>query len=84
MKERRDSAWKKAASAWLDAAMLMDEAKAKIRALAGEDSCYGAGVKHLWNIKAGNVEYKQIPELKGVDLDQYRRPGHFESRISAI
>lgn len=84
MKERKDARWKKAANAWLDAKMLMDEAKAAIRSLAGEESCYGAGVKHLWNIKAGNVKYKDIPELVGVDLDQYRGPGHFESRISAI
>lgn len=84
MKERRDTAWKKAATQWLDAASLMDKAKAKIRALAGEESCYGAGVKHLYNVKAGRIDYKEIPELRGVDLEEYRGPGHFESRISAI
>lgn len=84
MKERRDAAWKKAASAWLDAKTAMDEAKEKILALAGLESCYGAGVKYLYNLRAGNVEYAKIPELHGVDLDEYRRPGHFESRISAI
>lgn len=84
MKERKDAAWKRAAAKWLEAEKLMDTAKASIRALAGEESCYGGGVKHLYNLKAGNVQYKQIPELRGVDLDQYRRPGHFESRVSAI
>lgn len=84
MKERKDAAWKKAAAKWIEAKMAIDKAKDKICALAREESCYGAGVKHLWNLKAGNVEYAKIPALKGVDLDQYRRPSHFESRISAI
>lgn len=84
MIERKDAAWKRAASAWLDAKLLMDEAKAKIQSLAGKASCYGAGVKHLYNLKAGKVQYKQIPQLRGVDLEAYRQPGNFESRISAI
>lgn len=84
MKERRDAAWKKAAAKWLEAKAAMDGAKDKILALGGEESCYGAGVKFLRNFKAGNVEYAKIPELKGVDLEKYRRPGHFESRVSAI
>lgn len=84
MKERRDSAWKKAAENWIAAKNAVDQAKAKIQQLAGEESCYGGGVKHLWNLKAGAVDYKAVPELRGVDLDQYRRPGHFESRVSAI
>lgn len=84
MKERRDSAWKKAALAWIEAKNAIDKAKAKIQQLAGEESCYGGAVKHLWNIKAGAVDYKAIPELRDVDLEEYRRPGHFESRVSAI
>lgn len=84
MIERKDAKWRKAAGAWLDAKMLMDEAKANIRKLAGEASCYGAGVKHLWNVKAGRIDYKEIPELRGVNIEEYRRPGNFESRISAI
>ena len=84
MRERKDAAWRRAAAAWLDAKMLMDEAKDKILALAGEESCYGAGVKHLWNLKAGRVQWGKIPEIKDVELDRYRLPGRFESRISAI
>lgn len=84
MIERKDAAWKRAAAKWLEAKAAMDTAKDKILALGGEESCYGAGVKFLRNLKAGNVEYAKIPELRGVDLDQYRRPSHFESRISAI
>lgn len=84
MRERKDASWKKAAAAWLAAKMVMDTAKDKILKIAAEESCYGSGVKFLRNLKAGNVEYAKIPELRGVDLEEYRRPGHFESRISAI
>lgn len=84
MNERKDAAWRRAAVKWLDAKATLDAAKDKILALAGSESCYGAGVKHLYNLKAGAVQYKEIPQLKGVDLESYRRPGHFESRISAI
>lgn len=62
----------------------MDKAVDKIKELGGEESCYGAGVKFLRNWKVGALEYAKIPELDGVDISKYRRPGHFESRISAI
>jgi len=84
MTERKDVAWRRAAAAWIEAKNTIDKAKAKIQQLAGEESCYGAGVKHLWNLKAGAIDYKQVPELQGVDLEPYRRAGHFESRVSAI
>ena len=84
MKERKDAAWKRAAAAWLEAKKAMDAAKDKILALGGEESCYGSGVKFLRNLKAGKVEYAKIPELRGVNLEEFRRPGHFESRVSAI
>lgn len=84
MKERRDAAWKRAATAWIDAKALLDSAKDKILTLAGEESCYGAGVKHMRNLRAGNVQYDKVPEIKDVDLEQYRRPGYFQSTISAI
>lgn len=84
MNERRDVKWKKAAAAWLAADAAMEAAKTEIKALGGDESCYGAGVKYLRNLKAGNVEYAKIPELKGVDLAPYRRPSYFETRISAI
>lgn len=84
MKERKDTAWRRAAKMWLEADAAMQAAKDKILALAGEESCYGAGVKHQRTPRAGNVQYDKVPELKGVDLDHYRRPGYFQTTISAI
>jgi hypothetical protein len=39
-------------------------------------------VSRYW--KAGNVEYKKVPELAGVDLDQYRSAGREESRVNIV
>jgi putative phage-type endonuclease len=30
----------------------------------------------------GNIDYKAIPELKGVDLERYRKQGSFRTRVS--
>ena len=84
MIERKDAAWKRAAKAWLDAKAVYDAAKEKIIALAKEESCYGAGVKHLRSLQAGKVAYAKVPELKGVDLDAYRGDGFFKTTVSKI
>ena len=84
MIERKDAAWKRAAKAWLDAKVVFDAAKDKILALAKEESCYGAGVKHLRTFQAGRVSYAEVPELKGVDLAPYRGAGGFKSTVSKI
>jgi hypothetical protein len=39
-------------------------------------------VVKLW--KAGNVDYKAIPQLKGVNLDRYRGKGREEVRVSVV
>jgi hypothetical protein len=84
MIERKDAAWKRAAKAWLDAKVVLDAAKDKILALAKEESCYGAGVKHLRSFEAGRVAYAKVPELKGVDLTPYRGAGFFKTTVSKI
>lgn len=82
--ERRDSAWRRAAVAWLKADAAMKTAKDKILTLADGQSCYGAGVKHQRTACAGKVNYKDVPQLKGVDLDEYRGYIWFKTTISAI
>lgn len=84
MKERRDTAWKKAAAAWLEASTAIDAAKDQIIKLAKAESCYGAGVKHLRTPQAGRVDYAKIPQLEGVDLEPYRGAGGFRTTVSAI
>lgn len=41
--------------------------------MAGDVSALGSGVRLTRVIRKGNVDYKAIPQLKGVDLDPYRK-----------
>lgn len=41
--------------------------------LCGDQSCRGDGIKVMKTVMRGRVSYDDIPELKVVDLDKYRR-----------
>jgi putative phage-type endonuclease len=41
--------------------------------LCGDQSCLGGGIKVMKTIVRGRVAYDEIPEIKGVDLDKYRK-----------
>lgn len=86
---RKDSAWQATAEVYLDLkrqaeslAALVDEAKEKLVGLASHPSESGAGVTVTRYWKQGNVDYKRIPELQGVKLDDYRQKGRWEVRVS--
>jgi len=65
--------WLAAKEAADSAKLLQDELAEKITAkLKGHPRWQHAGVK-IQNIsRKGNIDYKKIPELKGIDLEQYR------------
>ncbi len=76
---RDDPEWLSAAAAYLEAkraadamAVALDEAKAKLVQFTDHAKEQGGGVSvtRLW--KRGNVDYKRVPELAGVDLEPYR------------
>jgi len=50
------------------------ESKAKNRLLdlTDDGNCFGGGVKCSKFKRQGSIDYKKIPELKGVDIDKYR------------
>ena len=60
----------------------LDAAKQKLVALAAHHSESGCGVTVTRFWKAGNVEYKKVPQLAGVDSEQYRGQRRSEVRIS--
>ena len=65
--------WLAARQASIAAASLEDELKEKITAqLSGHPRWRHAGVKIQSITRKGNIDYKKIPELSGVDLEQYR------------
>lgn len=84
MIERKDAKWRRAAEAWVAAEAVFESAKNTIIKLAKGECCYGAGVKHLKSPQAGKVSYKDVPQLKGVDLEPYRGKGYFKTTVSRI
>jgi putative phage-type endonuclease len=50
-----------------------DYLRKKIIELCGDEDCSGNGIKITKTTPKGQVQYKDIPELKGVDLDKYRK-----------
>lgn len=86
---RSDIVWQQAAAEYLnckaasdEAQAKADEAKAKLIALTAHsrESGYGVSVTRFW--KVGNVDYKKVPALHGVDLDVYRGKMREEVRVS--
>lgn len=86
---REDEAWQAAARAYLALkaeaeamASRLDEAKSRLVNLASHPSETGSGVTVTRFWKQGNVDYKKVPELQGVNLDQYRGKPREEVRVS--
>jgi len=88
---RNDEAWRNAAQAYLAAKATADqagaaltEAKARLTALASHPKEEGAGVAVTQFWKKGAVNYERIPQLKGVDLAEFRSASRLETRISLL
>ena len=85
---RKDSAWQAAAEAYVRLkaeadrlAEQLNEAKEKLVCLASHPSETGFGVSVTRFWKQGSVDYKKVPELKGVDLTAYRGNAREEVRV---
>jgi putative phage-type endonuclease len=88
-KVRGDAVWIEAAETFRNlkavadnSQALADTAKAKLVELATHSRESGAGVSVTRYWKFGNVDYKKVPQLKGVDLDQYRGKTREEVRVT--
>lgn len=86
---RSDEAWSLAAGAYVEAkavaeaaAKWLDEARQTLVALAQHPKEQGAGVTVTRFWKQGSVDYKVVPQLRGVDLDAYRGKAREEVRVS--
>lgn len=80
-KHKDDEQWAAQAAKWSEVNAELQEVKAnekKLRdsliRLSENRNCFGAGVKLQKILRRGNVDYSAIEELKGVDLDAYRKP----------
>lgn len=87
-KEMENMEWKTLADGYI---LLEKEIKAReekkdvirkqLIAMAGDTNCFGAGIKLQKTITRGRVTYENIPELKGVNLDPYRKESTVSWRI---
>jgi putative phage-type endonuclease len=89
VRERDDPEWIAAAAAFLvarhsadEAQRNLDEAKTRLITLTTHSSESGGGVSVTRYWKTGTIDYKKIPELKAIDLDQYRGAMREETRIT--
>jgi putative phage-type endonuclease len=89
--DRSDPAWRLAATLYLQAkqeadkvAESLDKARERLVALATHASQTGDGVTVTRYFKAGNVDYKRVPELRNIDLTQYRGHGREEVRVTVV
>jgi hypothetical protein len=48
------------------------------------DRVEGGGIRATKTRRIGNVDYKRIPQLEGVDLNAYRNPPTTYIKLSAI
>ena len=78
--ERDDSLWDACATRWKhitnsikDLEKEEEEIRRQLIFLSGESNTKGAGISLCQVQRKGNVEYAKIPELRGVNLDMYRK-----------
>ena len=86
---RSDEAWSTAAVAYVqlkqDADALaerLNAAKDHLVQLASDPSEAGFGVTVTQFWKQGSFDFKRVPELQAVDLEQFRGPARQEVRVS--
>jgi putative phage-type endonuclease len=80
-KARDDASWRIAVQVWDHAKEELERAKA-LESAARKDlinlcqgaSSKGCGVAVRRSVRKGDIDFRQIPELSFVDLDQYRKP----------
>ncbi len=80
--ERDDELWTSCAMKWKNLKETMKELekeeedlRKQLIFLAGESNTKGGGISLCQVTRKGNVDYAKIPELKNVDLEQYRKSG---------
>lgn len=86
---RQDDEWLAAVAAYREAKALYSRASGALRKseellhkLAGESSVDGGGLKFTRYWARGSVDYSSIPALTNIELDLYRKPGGWRSRIT--
>lgn len=89
VRQRSDTEWAAAAAHYLETKLFADqgqkalaEAKDRLIALASHTSESGGGVTVTRYWKQGSIEYRKIPELEALDLEQHRGASRQETRVT--
>jgi putative phage-type endonuclease len=89
--ERSDDVWNQCVNAWksvTDEIKSLEKQEEELRKqlifLSGESNSKGAGISLCQVNRKGNVDYTKIPQLKGVDLEIYRKPSTNSWRITCV
>lgn len=85
----KSAAWRRNAAQWLKLnnqikalKQKQDRVAGRLKELSGGVAVargYGAIVRNT--VVKGNINYKKIPQLDGIDLDQYRSKGYIKSTV---
>lgn len=88
--ERDDFLWEGYARKWQEVVNTIkelekeeDELRKQLIFLSGETNTKGAGIALCQVTRKGNVDYSKIPELKGIDLEKYRKGSSSSWRITS-
>lgn len=86
-----DTAWQEASNGWLASRKLRQQYEAEeenyrmeLMRISGQSNSMGHGVKLSKSYRRGNIDYKSIPTIQGIDLEQYRKKGTEFTRIDTI
>jgi len=78
--QREDELWQECASDWLSVSSQIktlekeeEQLRKQLIFLSGQHNTKGSGISLCQVNRKGNVDYAKIPELKGVDLEKYRK-----------
>lgn len=89
--EKDDIYWDLSANAYLESVKMRkfyesqeETYKQKLIEMSGQRNCKGCGVRLTKYKRVGAINYGAIPELIGVDLEAYRKPGTETYRITEI
>ena len=65
-------------------ASIESELRANLEELSEDESSKGGDFVFTRFMSKGAVQYKEIPELSGVDLDSYRKPGYTKWKLTKV
>lgn len=75
-----DSSWKAVASEYRNLCEqiknledLKQTYRKELLKLSGEENCLGEGIRVMKTIMPGRIDYDEVPELKGINLEPYRK-----------